>query len=60
MIQKNRHMQREAIEDFLNPLNGYRGQLIAQGKTPINHMKKHREALRKTASDFQKKNTKPE
>ena len=43
----NRHMKRTAIEDFLNPINGYRGNLAAQGKEVKNHMKEQRGLIRK-------------
>ena len=43
----NRHMQRAAIEDFLNPINGYRGTLASQGKEVKNHMKEQRDLIRK-------------
>lgn len=46
-IIKNRHMQRNAIDDFLNPINGYRGALAAQGKEVKNHMKEQRELIKK-------------
>ena len=49
------YQHRHEIADCLNPLNGYRGQLQAQGKEVKNHMKQNRQALRKTADDFNKK-----
>lgn len=51
----NRFQHREAIEDYLNPLNGYRGKLQAQGKEVKNHIKANRAALRKTQDAFEKK-----
>ena len=40
---------------MLNPLNGYRGALAAQGKTPKNHMKEQRDLLRKKTEENQKR-----
>ena len=44
----NRYKYRSQIEDCLNPIDGYRGKLLAQGKKVKNHIKENREALRKT------------
>ena len=52
-IVQNRHMQRAAIEDILNPINGYRGALAAKGKEPKNHMKEQRELLKKKTQENQ-------
>ena len=38
MIQKQKHHQRDAIQDILNPLGGYRGELANKGIKPKNHM----------------------
>ena len=54
-IIQNRHLQRNAIEDVLNPLNGYRGALAAQGKTVKNHMKEQRELLKRKTEENQQK-----
>ena len=48
----NRLQHRETIEDFIRPLNGYRGKLEAQGKTPKDHIKENRMKLRQTAQNF--------
>ena len=49
-MNQSRYQNRSTIEDFINPLNGYRGKLEAQGKQVKNHMKANRAAL-KTAAD---------
>ena len=54
-IVQNRHMQRTAIEDCLNPINGYRGALAAKGKEVKNHMKEQRELLKKKTLEVQMK-----
>jgi len=48
-MKKTRYSERTAIEDFINPLNGYRGKLEAQGKEVKNHIKENRIALKKAA-----------
>tara|TARA_B110000305_G_C19042487_1_gene448860 strand:+ start:107 stop:319 length:213 start_codon:yes stop_codon:yes gene_type:complete len=56
MITYNRHQGRDAIEDILNPLNGYRGQQAYKGKEVKNHMKQHRASLNKIAEKNHQKN----
>jgi hypothetical protein len=46
MIIKNRHQQRDAIKDLLNPLGGYRGELKEKGIQPKNHIKMHKELIK--------------
>jgi hypothetical protein len=48
-------MKRDAIEDFLNPLNGYRGQLAHQGKEVKDHRVLNREMLRKKTEEVKKR-----
>ena len=38
MMHKGRH-ERSAIANFLNPVNGYRGQMELSGMTPKDHRK---------------------
>jgi hypothetical protein len=54
-IVQNRQMQRSAIEDILNPINGYRGALAAKGKEVKNHMKEQRELIKKKTLENQQK-----
>ena len=51
----NRYKAREAIEDILHPLNGYRGKLEAQGKQVTNHIKQNRISLKSKEQEFSKK-----
>lgn len=51
----NRYKHREAIEDLLNPLNGYRGKLEAQGKQVKNHFVQNKLALKKKEEQFSQK-----
>ena len=46
MIVKGRY-ERSAIADFLNPVNGYRGNLELQGKKPKDHRKDNQEFIKK-------------
>ena len=56
MITKNRQSQHNAIEQFLQPeLNGFRQKRRAEGKEVKNHMKQHRDNLKRTAEDNWKK-----
>jgi hypothetical protein len=45
-MNNSRYHNRTEIETFLNPLNGYRGKLEAQGKQVKNHMKENRMKLK--------------
>ena len=51
----NRYKAREAIEDVLHPLNGYRGKLEAQGKQVKDHIKQNRMSLKNKEQEFNKK-----
>ena len=51
MITKNRQMGREAIEEYLNPLNGYRGMLAYKGKEVKDHIKANRAHLKKQVEE---------
>lgn len=55
MQQINRYKHREAIEDVLNPLNGYRGKLQAQGKEVKDHIMQNRFALKNAEQKFVEK-----
>ena len=56
MITKNRQNQTEVIEQYLKPgAFGYREQLKANGKQVKNHIKLHRDSLKKTAEANWKK-----
>lgn len=46
MIIKNRHQQRDAIKDLLNPIGGYRGELKEKGIQPKDHIKMHKELIK--------------
>ena len=48
----NRYKTREAIEDMLNPLNGFRGKLEAQGKNVKDHIKQNRMSLKAKEQAF--------
>jgi hypothetical protein len=37
-MSNSRYQNRTTIEDFINPLNGFRGKLEAQGKQVKNHI----------------------
>jgi hypothetical protein len=53
----NRYKHREAIEDMIRPLDGYRGKLEAQGKSLTDHIKKNRMALKQAEEKFSKQQT---
>ncbi len=46
--------ERTAIADFLNPVNGYRGQLELQGKKPKDHKKENFKLLKQKEEEVQK------
>ena len=43
-----RYIKRGDVENLINPINGYRGKLEAQGLAPKNHMQQNKQALKKT------------
>ena len=51
----NRLKYREKIEDYIRPLDGFRGKLEAQGKEVKNHIKQNRLALKGEEEKFKQK-----
>ena len=43
------------MADFLNPVNGYRGQLALQGKTPKDHRKENLKLIQQKAEEVKRK-----